>query len=158
MNRTDKSTPVQIRMSLENLATIMEYVISSGYKPESVGKGMSVGVEMFATILVNNSLAKSYDLRQAIDFLEPLGFFANLRVNKKVFANWAANTRIKTLPPGVSAQEFQEILRKVEDGIETLPPVGNDLAVPPGADQVLAELEQGIATGKISLAEPEQIE
>ena len=144
MNKDEKSTVVQIRISLENLATISWFVKSTGKLVNSPGKSLSAGVEAFANLLIGNNLSKEFDLRGAIDFLETEGFFKGLKVSKNVFKNSMRNTRIKVSE--LSKEDVAAALRKFEElqAAKALECTLSDFTIPPTDDSLLHELEKGV--------------
>jgi len=149
----EKSVPVQVRISLENLATITKFVRSNGDTSNTAGKIVSVGVRIFAEMLQWNKLSDKFDFNQAVDLLEREGLFSSVRVNKRVFTEQIGRTKVRGLPPGTSQQELQEILKKFEEIRNGSECQVNDLTVPSQDDQLLAQLEEGIQTGKVPVAE-----
>lgn len=149
----EKSVPVQVRISLENLATITKFVRSNGDTSNTAGKIVSVGVRIFAEMLQWNKLSDKFDFNQAVDLLEREGLFSSVRVNKRVFTEQIGRTKVRGLPPGTSQQELQEIIKKFEEIRNGSECQVNDLTVPPQDDQLLAQLEEGIQTGKVPVAE-----
>lgn len=152
----EKSVPVQVRISLENLATITKFIRSNGDSSNTAGRIVSAGVKIFAEMLKWNRLSSEFDFNQAVDLLEREGLFGSIRVNKKEFAKKVGRIRINGLPPNTSQQEFSEILKKFEElQSGQLQECKSDLSIPAGAEQVLAELESGLAAGKIPVVEDE---
>ena len=150
----EKSVPVQVRISLENLATITKFVRSNGDTSNTAGKIVSVGVRIFAEMLQWNKLSDKFDFNQAVELLEREGLFKSVRVNKRVFTEQIGRTKVRGLPPATSQQQLQEILKKFEEIRSNSSECQvNDLTVPSQDDQLLAQLEEGIQTGKVPVAE-----
>jgi len=154
MRKDANSTPIQIRIRLEDLSTIIEFAKTNGDTSDTASRLLSSGVKICAEMLRWNKLASKYDFNSAIDYLERLGLFSSIRVSKKAFTEQAGRVRISRLPNDVSNQEFQEILRKFKEIRDNSSECQvNDLTVPSQDDQLLAQLEEGIQTGKVPVAE-----
>lgn len=169
MNKDSKSTPVQIRVRYEDLATISKFVLSSTSRPETAGKILSAGVTTFAEILISNKLAPAFELDQAIEYLEKLGIFQSLRVNKKAFVSQIGSIkvnqieRVEKLLPAFGFEYAEYVIEerncnrepleyiewiKLTKKTQACVPEGyefgeSEYSIPADTDSLLSALEQG---------------
>jgi hypothetical protein len=146
MLKGEKSTSVQIRVKAEDLATITEFVVASGMAPENPAKAISAGISFFAQILIGNKLASGYNFRSAIDYLEKLGYFVSVKVNKNDFVDQMRNTKVdRHYTP--TSEEVRRVIEQIEQKQREVPII--ECSIPKDDESLLSELEKGFGNAPI---------
>jgi hypothetical protein len=133
----EPSQVYSVRVRVDDLATITEFMIRNGVVPISSGKIASDAVKMAAQSIIASGKGRVFGVQEAKVYLERLGLrVPGSKRNQRVMGCQFEPIAPREHDPAL-LQEIQRIMREREQTEVS------DYTIPPEAEQVLAELESG---------------
>lgn len=132
----DPNQVYSVRIRLDDLATIVEFLVSNDIAPKSTGEVTSLAFKMFAESIINSGKAKRYNVQEAKCLIEGLG----LRIPGQAKNRRTIGCQIEPI-----ALQSDPLLATEIECISRQEVRKDDLAVPADVEGVLVGLEQGSA-------------
>jgi hypothetical protein len=139
------SVVFSVRVRIEDLATLGEFLVKSGFPPKSGGHALSQALVMFSEALISHRQAKKYELNEAKILCEQLGLATGTRRNVRIFGCQVEPT---TRPNVLSPEETERalaLLKQFQDNVVST----NECSIPKDDDSLLSELEKGLGNAPV---------
>lgn len=115
-NCREASLTYYIRIRVDDLATISNYLISNGFTAYSGGQVASRAVAMLSEYLIATNKSKRFDLQEAKKFCEGIGLAGGSRRNVRVIGSQFEEPS----SPIVSNEEMEDLNRLVAKNLESM--------------------------------------
>jgi hypothetical protein len=132
------SVVFSVRVRITDLASMCEFMITSGFPPKSGGHALSQALVMFTESLVAHDKAKRYELQEAKRLCENVGVATGSRRNVRTFGCQVEPTRPNVLTPE-QVKEALALLKQYQDPIVS----ENECTIPKNEDELLNAMEMG---------------
>ena len=136
------SVVFSVRVRIDDLAAMSNFMIREGYPPKSGGHALSQALVMFTEYLIANGKTGKFNLNDAKEFCEKIGIATGSKRNIRAFGSQFEESKV----PIVHRDEMEAILKKLAEieGAKAVECAPSDFTVPPTDDSLLSELEKGV--------------
>jgi hypothetical protein len=134
------SVVFSVRIRIEDLASIGEFLVKSGFPPKSGGHALSQAFTMFSEALISHRQARKYELNEAKVLCEQLGLNTGTRRNVRIFGcQVEPKSRSNVLSPE-ELKKALELLKQYQAPIVDQA----ECTIPKSDDDLLSEMEKGV--------------